>query len=406
MILLQNAKIFDGEKIINQNSILIKNNKFKNIGVNLKSSKDTNKINLKNYFVMPGLIDAHFHANTPNYDFYSSDKYPKNYIAFHAHNILNDTLFRGFTTVRDAGGGDIGIKMALDENLFQGPRFFYPGKAITQTGGHGDMRKNNFIDNCVCEYDGNITQVVDSPDEMRKVVREEFRKGATHIKLIITGGVSTNLAPINMNHFSDKEIKICVEEANRRDSYVMAHCHTDEGAKRCLKLGIRSIEHGSLIAFETAKQIAKTSSYVVPTLSAGHLIEKNSKRLGLSSASLQKVKKVNKLRSKAIQNCFKAGVKLGLGSDLHGREYLKKQSNELVLRSYYQKNIDVLRSATSINAEILNMRNKIGTIKKEAFADLIVLKKNPINDINVFNNIDKNLMLIIKDGEIIKNSFS
>ena len=131
MILLQNAKIFDGEKIINQNSILIKNNKFKNIGVNLKSSKDTNKINLKNYFVMPGLIDAHFHANTPNYDFYSSDKYPKNYIAFHAHNILNDTLFRGFTTVRDAGGGDIGIKMALDERLFQGPRFFYPGKAIT-----------------------------------------------------------------------------------------------------------------------------------------------------------------------------------------------------------------------------------------------------------------------------------
>ena len=95
-----------------------------------------------------------------------------------------------------------------------------------------------------------------------------------------------------------------------------------------------------------------------------------------------------------------------MGSDLHGREYLKKQSNELVLRSYYQKNIDVLRSATSINAEILNMRNKIGTIKKEAFADLIVLKKNPINDINVFNNIDKNLMLIIKDGEIIKNSFS
>ena len=204
----------------------------------------------------------------------------------------------------------------------------------------------------------------------------------------------------------DKEIKICVDEANRRDSYVMAHCHTDEGAKRCLKLGIRSIEHGSLITFETAKQIAKTSSYVVPTLSAGHLIEKNSKRLGLSSASLQKVKKVNKLRSKAIQNCFKAGVKLGLGSDLHGREYLKKQSNELVLRSYYQKNIDVLRSATSINAEILNMRNKIGTIKKEAFADLIVLKKNPINDINVFSNIDKNLMLIMKDGEIIKNSFS
>jgi len=403
MILFENAIIFDGIKIIKANSILVENNLIKKIGNNIKSTRVDKRINVKNNFLMPGLIDAHFHANTPNYDFYSSDKYPKNYIAFHAHNILNDTLYRGFTTVRDAGGGDIGIKMALTEGLFQGPRFFYPGKAITQTGGHGDMRNRVYIDSCSCAYDGNITQLVDGEDKMRRVVREQFRKGANHIKIILTGGVSTNLAPIDMKHFSDNEIKVCVEEAERRNSYVMAHCHTDDGALRCVKLGIRSIEHGSLISFKTAKKINQFGNYVVPTLSAGHLIEKNYKKLGLSLESLKKVKDVNKKRSKAIQNCFEAKVKLGLGSDLHGREYLQNQSKELILRSKYQDNIEVLKSATSINAEILQMKGKIGAIKENAYADIIILNGNPIKDINVFEKPMINVKFILKDGEIIKN---
>ncbi|MDC0498449.1 amidohydrolase family protein [Alphaproteobacteria bacterium] len=403
MILFQNATIFNGNKIISSNSVLVEKNKIKEVGKNITAKNISLKINVNKNFLMPGLIDAHFHANTPNYDFYSSDRYPKNYIAFHAQNILNDTLKRGFTTVRDAGGGDIGIKMALNEKLFEGPRFFYPGKAITQTGGHGDMRNREYIESCSCAYDGNITQLVDGEDNMRRVVREEFRKGANHIKLILTGGVSTNLAPIEMKHFSDKEIEICVEEAERRNSYVMAHCHTDEGALRCIKLGIRSIEHGSLISSVTAKKIYKSGNFVVPTLSAGHLIEKNYKQLGLSDHSLQKVKEVNNKRSIAIQNCSKAKVKMGLGSDLHGRKYLQNQSRELILRSEFQDKIEVLRSATSVNAEILQMKNKIGIIKENAFADLIILNNNPLKNINVFRDTNKNIKFILKDGEIIKN---
>ena len=403
MILFENATIFDGKKLIFSNSVLIEKNKIKEVGKNIKAKKIDLKINVKKNFLMPGLIDAHFHANTPNYNFYSSDRYPKNYIAFHAQNILSDALNRGFTTVRDAGGGDIGIKMALNERLFNGPRFLYPGKAITQTGGHGDMRNKEYFESCSCAYDGNITQLVDGEDNMRRVVREEFRKGANHIKIILTGGVSTNLAPIDMKHFSDAEIKICVEEAERRNSYVMAHCHTDDGALRCIKLGIRSIEHGSLITYKTAKKIYKSGIYVVPTLSAGHLIEKNYKQLGLSYDSLKKVREVNKKRSIAIQNCFKAKVKMGLGSDLHGREYLQNQSKELVLRSEFQDNIEVLKSATVINAEILQMKGKIGTIEENALADLIILNDNPIKNINVFNDPNKNVRFILKDGEVVKN---
>lgn len=407
MIIIQNAKIFNGINLISDQSILIEKNIIKEINKNIKSQYCKNYIDAKKNFLMPGLIDAHFHANTPSYDFYGSDRYPKSYIALHASNILNDTLLRGFTTVRDAGGGDQGLHMSLEEGVINGPRFFYPGKALTQTGGHGDMRKKEYIEHCGCAYSGNITKVVDGVDEVRKAIREEFRKGAKHIKIFLSGGVSTNLAPLEMPHFSDEEILTAVQETQRRNSYVMAHCHTDEGAVRCVNLGIRSIEHGSLISLKTAKLISqKKNTYVVPTLSAGQLIESMGTKLGLGASSLEKVKEVNLKRNKAIENCVKAGVKLGLGSDLHGRQYLINQSKELILRSRMQKNVDVLRSATSINAEIMQMKNKLGVIKVGALADIILWNDNPIKNINIFNNPKKHLLLIIKDGKINLNKIN
>ena len=210
-----------------------------------------------------------------------------------------------------------------------------------------------------------------------------------------------------MPHFSDEEILTAVQEAQRRNSYVMAHCHTDEGAVRCVNLGIRSIEHGSLISLKTAKLISqKKNTYVVPTLSAGQLIESMGTKLGLEESSLEKVKEVNLKRNKAIENCVKAGVKLGLGSDLHGRQYLENQSKELILRSRMQKNVDVLKSATSINAEIMQMKNKLGVIKVGALADIILWNDNPIKNINIFNNPKKHLLLIIKDGKINLNKIN
>ncbi len=400
MIIINNAKIFDGISEIEEDSIIIEKNIIKEVGKNLKSSKSERIINAQGNFLMPGLIDAHFHANTPNYDFYASDRMPSALITAHAAQILTNVLKRGYTSIRDAGGGDIGLKMALDSNLINGPRFYYPGKAITQTGGHGDMRRKDFFEPCGCAYSGNITQVVDGPAEMRKAVREEFRKGANQIKIFLSGGVSTNLAPLEMPHFSDEEILVAVNEAKRRNSYVMAHCHTDEGAKRCVNLGVRSIEHGSLIKEDTAKDIKDNNVYVVPTLSAGELIADRANELGLGEETIKKVKEVNNERNKAIEYCSKAGVKLGLGCDLHGNEYLKTQGKELWLRGQIQSPIEVLKSATSINAEIIQMKNKLGIIKENALADVIIIKGNPLKDLSIFIDIEKSLSLIIKDGSI------
>ena len=403
MIIIKNARIFNGEKELEENSVIIENNIIKEVGSNFTSSKNSNIIDAKGNFLMPGLIDAHFHANTPSYDFYASDRMPAALIAAHAAQILTGVLKRGYTTIRDAGGGDIGLKLALDAKLIDGPRFFYPGKAITQTGGHGDMRRKDFFEPCGCAYSGNITQVVDGPIAMRKAIREEFRKGANQIKIFLSGGVSTNLAPLEMPHFSDEEISAAVEEANRRNSYVMAHCHTDEGANRCVDLGVRSIEHGSLIKENTAKRIKENNVYVVPTLSAGELIAERAKELGLEDDTLKKVKEVNSYRDKAIEYCSKAGVKMGLGCDLHGHENLKTQGRELWLRGQIQKPIEVLRSATTINAEIIQMKNRLGVIKENALADLLIIKGDPLKDLSIFIHSEENILLLIKDGEI-KNS--
>ena len=199
---------------------------------------------------------------------------------------------------------------------------------------------------------------------------------------------------------------VAVEEAKRRKSYVMAHCHTDEGASRCVDLGIRSIEHGSLIKEKTAKKIMENNVYVVPTLSAGQLIAERAKELGLSDETIAKVKEVNSERDKAIEYCSRAGVKLGLGCDLHGNDNLITQGKELWLRGQIQKPIEVMKSATSINAEILQMKNKLGIIKEKAFADLIIINGDPLKDLSIFIESEKNIMLLIKDGDIKKNIFN
>ena len=206
---------------------------------------------------MPGLIDAHFHAYTPTFDIVKIDRMPQALLASHARVILEGALQRGFTTVRDAGGGDIGLWMAIEQGLIQGPRFFFSGKAISQTGGHGDARPGTVVEPCGCSgYTGSLSLVADGVDEVRRAVREELRKGARQIKLFVSGGVVSPTDPIWMPQFTDEEIRAAVHEASTRRTYVMAHCLTDDGARRCVESGVRSIEHGTEISEDTARLIA------------------------------------------------------------------------------------------------------------------------------------------------------
>ncbi|MCY6382159.1 metal-dependent hydrolase family protein [Hoeflea prorocentri] len=403
-IILSNARLFDGvsDKIRVPVDVLIEDGRIREVGETL-SLENASRIDVGQRFVMPGLIDAHYHANTPSYDFYGSDRMPPALLGAHAARLLSGALDRGYTTLRDAGGGDLGLKLAIDEGLIDGPRFYYPGRALTQTGGHGDMRRRNYVEPCGCAYSGVVTQAVDGPDEVRKAAREEFRKGATHIKIFVSGGVSTDLAPLEMPHFSDEEISVAVEEAERRGSYVMAHCHTDKAAQRCIRLGVRTIEHGSLIGPETAAKIAAAGAYVVPTLSAGELIAENASALGLPESAAERVRAVNKSSLEAIEACAAAGVKLGLGCDLHGHEFVKTQGRELLLRGRVQPAIDVLRSATSINAEIVQAKGELGVIAPGAHADIIVVDGDPLEDLSIFVHSAQTVALVMKGGRIVRS---
>ncbi len=402
---LSNARVFDGvsAELAEGVSVIVEDERIREISRKTPVFKDPRIIDCGGRVLMPGLIDAHFHACTPSFDAQSLDRMPASLLASHAAVILEGALQRGFTTVRDAAGGDIGLWMAIEAGLIQGPRFFFSGKAISQTGGHGDPRPGKEVEPCSCgRYSCSFSEIVDGADEVRRAVREELRKGAKQIKLYVSGGVLSPSDPLWMPQFTEEEIRAAVYEASTRRTYVMAHCHTDAGARRCAQYGVRSIEHGTQIGDETARLIAWAAAFVVPTLSVVDVIRKHGHELGVPAMGLEKIKGVYEEMLQSIEACTRAGVKLGLGADLLGHEFHKLQGGELALRGEINKPIDVLRSATSVNAELLQMQGQLGCIQPGAYADLLALNGDPFKDLGLFRE-QINIPLVMKAGVSIRN---
>lgn len=403
---LGNARVFDGmsAELTDGVNIVVEGERIREISRQIPTFKDARIIDCGGRFVMPGLIDAHFHAYTPSFDIINTDRMPQALLVSHAAAILEGALQRGFTTVRDAAGGDIGLWMAIEAGLIQGPRFFFSGKAISQTGGHGDMRPGTVVEPCSCgRYTGSLSLVADGVDEMRRAVREELRKGARQIKLFVSGGVVSPTDPLWMPQFTEEEIRAAVYEASTRRTYVMAHCHTDDAARRCVDYGIRSIEHGTQIGDETARLIAASQVFVVPTLSVIDVIRKHGPRLGVPPMGLEKIRGLYEAMLSSIEACTRAGVKIALGSDLLDHEFHELQGGELALRAEVNKPIDVLRSATSVNAELLQMEGQLGCIRPDAYADVLVLNGDPLKDLGLFREPQIHIPLVMKGGVCVRN---
>ena len=289
---------------------------------------------------------------------------------------------------------------ASEQGLFRGPRLLIAGKAISQTGGHGDMRPADAVPVCACGYSGALSAVVDSPEEMRRAVREQLRQGATHIKLFVSGGVLSPTDPLWMNQFTDEEIRAAVEEARTRRTYVMAHAHTAEAVRRCIRNGVRSVEHGTLMDRESADAVAAAGAFVVPTLAVVDVLRQGTTRL--PQGAREKLGEIADRNAESLAICTDAGVKLGFGTDLFG-EHRNRQSHEFTARGRVQSPVEVIRSATRINAEILNLAGQIGTIAPGAYADLIGVSGDPLLDLRVLAEPEQNLKLVIRGGEIILN---
>jgi imidazolonepropionase-like amidohydrolase len=403
---LNNARVFDGASsdLIEGASIVVEGDRIREISSQAPKFTDARIIDCGGRFLMPGLIDAHFHAYSPSFDIVAIDRMPPALLANHAAAILEGSLRRGFTTVRDAGGGDIGLWMAIESGLIEGPRFFFSGKAISQTGGHADPRPGTVVEPCACgHYTSTVSVVVDGADEMRRAVREELRKGARQIKVHLSGGVISPSDPLWMPQFTEEELRTAVYEASTRRTYVMAHCHTDDGARRCVEYGIRSIEHGTQIGDATARLIAGSQTFVVPTLSVANVIRTQGPRLGMPPMALEKIKGLYEDMLRSIEACTRAGVSIGLGTDLLSHEFHPQQGGELALRAEVNTPIDVLRSATSVNAKLLQMEGQLGCVRPGAYADLLVLNGDPLKDLGLFREPMSNIPVVMKGGVCVRN---
>ena len=354
--------------------------------------------------LMPGLIDAHFHALLVEIDVPAIEDIPPSLLYQQARHSLEGALRRGFTTVRDAGGADLGLAMAVERGLIAGPRIFFAGKALSQTGGHGDMRKQTSFEPCGCAaYHGPVSEVADGVDAVRKAVREHLRKGAHQIKMMVSGGVLSPTDPLWMDQYSDEEISVGVEEAATRRTYVMAHAHTANAVRRCAALGVRSIEHGTQIDEGAAKVAAAAGAFVVPTLVTLFAMLESGADIGLPKVYADKLQGLGDEGLRSLEVCQAAGVPMGFGTDLLGT-LQDRQSQEFLIRSQVLAPVDVLRSATSVNAQLIQRAGELGTIAADAVADILVVDGDPLADLGLLQEQGRHIPVIMKEGRFCKNA--
>lgn len=331
---------------------------------------------------MPGLIDCHVHvlANSANLG-NLGDQSPM-YLAASAINTMQGALRRGFTTLRDAGGADFGLAQAASEDLFVSPHLFFGGKALSQTGGHADMRGPGatFMDSHQCCP--HIGLVCDGVDSVRQGAREQLRTGADHIKLMLSGGVASPTDRVDSTQYSDDEIRAAVQEAQAANRYVLGHAYTARAINRALELGVRSIEHGNLLDENSLKLFIDHDAFLVPTLVTYHRLKADGARFGLPEASQRKVDDVLYAGLDALKAADRAGINIAFGTDLLG-DMWSNQSQEFQIRAEVQTPAAVLRGATTTAAKLLQAENDLGEIKQGAYADIVLTRANPLDDVTV-----------------------
>jgi imidazolonepropionase-like amidohydrolase len=354
--------------------------------------------------LMPGLIDAHVHAAITTMDLAAMARRSPTRVGIEAKSILERMVRRGFTTVRDAGGLDVGVAEALRAGLISGPRLFRSGRVLSQTGGHGDIAPathDPHIATCAITT-SSFAHVADGPDAVRRAAREELKGGADQIKVMAGGGIATPTDPIDMVQYTEAEIRAAVEEAASRRTYAFAHAYIPESIVRAVRAGVRSIEHGNLIDAESAGVMAEHHTYLVPTLVIYDQVAQFGRQLNFPAESLAKLDAVLSAGFAAIEIATGAGVELGFGTDLLGETH-DAQSREFSLRAKVQSAADVIRSATTVNAALLGRSPDLGVIAAGAYADLLLVDGDPLADIGLLAGQGEHLDLIVRGGEILVN---
>ena len=408
--IFENARILDGsvEDGVHDQFVRVAGNVIEEVSDKPIKDSNAHRIDLRGKTLMPGLIDCHTHINTGGH--HEPDlnaAMPNETILYHSVRLMKEILNRGFTTVRDLGGATYAQVRAIEDGLVQGPRLVICGKAMVQNGGHSDYRSR--YDTGGAEHQlhqlGSVARVVDGVDDCRKAARDEVRKGARFIKVMANGGAASNHFPRPYLGYSMEELRVFQDEADKACMYVSVHTHTDEAVLRALELGIHSIEHATLITPETAELAARQGAIVTPTISAYEAQIREGEALGLDPAFVERLKWVRARGPESLEIMKAAGVKLAYGTDVLGSMW-SYQSEEFMIRNEVLSALEVIKSATLNAAELCRMPGKIGTIAAGAYADLLVIEKDPLKDISVLAEQGRHMSVIMKNGDFIKNTLA
>ena len=400
-----NAAVLDGTNRARREGhhVLVEDELIKEVSDRPISSTGARVIDLAGQTLMPGLIDAHVHVIAVDAALARLAEQPLTLTSLQAGRVMEGMLARGFTSVRDAGGADGGLAEAVAQGLVRGPRLFPSGQALSQTGGHGDLRpRTRSVVACACcEYGAGLARIADGVDECRRAARDELRKGATQIKIMASGGVASPYDPIWNLQYSDEEMRAIVDEARAWHTYVLAHAYTPEAIRRSIDNGVHSIEHANLIDAPTAAHVAAANGFVVPTLVTYDALYRFGREFGVAEGSLAKLADVREAGLRSLEILQQAGVKIGYGTDLLGPMH-KYQSREFVIRAEVMAPFEVIRSATVVNAELLNRAGELGVVAPGARADLIAVDGDPLRDIALLDGQGEHISVIMKDGVLHK----
>ena len=393
-IIFANCAVLDGTRRGRREDhhVLVDGGRIREVSERPIGSPAAETVDLAGRTLMPGLIDAHVHVLAVDAALARLADRPVTLLTLQASRVLEGMLMRGFTTVRDAAGADGGLAEAVEAGLVRGPRIFPSGMALSQTGGHGDVRpRTQSVVTCACCEGGiNLSRIADGVAECRRAARDELRKGATQIKILASGGVASPYDPIWNLQYSEEEVRAIVEEARAWRTYVMAHAYSPEAIRRSIDFGVRSIEHANLIDRATAEHVAGADAFVVPTLVTYDALHRHGRELGFPDVSMAKLGEVREAGLGSLEILQEAGIKIGYGTDLLGPMH-RYQSREFVIRA-----------ATIVNAELLNRIGELGVVAPGARADLIAVDGDPLADISLLDGQGERLTHIMKDGVFYK----
>ena len=414
--LFQNVRIFDGKgaSLSAPSNVLVKGNIIERISTApITADPGVTTVAGGGRTLMPGLIDAHWHAMLIRPTPAQAVNGDIGYTNLVAGDEATDTLMRGFTTVRDVGGPVFSLKRAIDEGIVKGPRIYPSGAVITVTSGHGDFRQLTDLPRTIGGMVSRMEQiggsmVADSPDEVRVRVREQLMQGASQIKLTAGGGVSSPHSPLDVSTFTDAELRAAVEAAANWGTYVTAHAFTPAAIQGAIAAGVRCIEHGFLMDEETAKLIADKGIWLNLQPLPDEL------RQGFAPGSVERAKADEIFPSipRAYELAKKYKIKTTWGTDvLFSRALAQRQGAILASLSRWYTPAEALAMATGTNAELLAMSGKrspypgkLGVVEQGALADLLLVDGNPLENINLVADPGKNFVVIMKDGRIYKNT--